>query len=133
MDVLRITESCGDTAKREIYCFLEKLGTFTLIECKNRRKLSLNNLTNTLVLDHFDKSSDPSRLLKQITNSQLDIATIILVDSDDQFSTPVMAELGISAHVIFDSYHDIELKTRSNSDKHDLLIELIQRTKEMAA
>lgn len=133
MNIYRITESTCDISTREIYGLLEKLNTFTLLECRDVQKISLNNLTNTIVLDHFDEAKEPSSLLKQLTSSQLNISTLLLVDSDPKFTIPNLTKLNVSAHIIFDFPSDTELKQEANLNKHELLIYMIQRNKEIAA
>jgi hypothetical protein len=133
MDVYRVTDSCKDIQNRETYKLLEKINTFTLLECRNAKDLVKMDKTNTLVLDHFDETHDPSSLLKKILNSQPSFSTIILVDSDSNFATPVMSTLDIQTHIIFNSNHDEPHSELCNADKQDLLVELIHRRKEMAA
>ena len=118
MDVFRVSEACNDVHNRETYKLLEKLSTFSLLECRNISELSKMDLASTLALDHFDESSNPSALLNQILNSELDLSTIIVVDRDPNFSTPGMSRLDIKTHIIFNSHYDESL---------------IQRRKEMAA
>lgn len=133
MDVYRVTDACKDIQNRETYKLLEKINTFTLLECRNAKYLSKMDITNTLVLDHFDESHDPSSLLGNILKSQASISTIILVDSDSNFATQVMSSLDIQAHIIFNSNHDESHSEPSNAKKQELLVDLIHRRNDIAA
>ena len=133
MDVDRFTDACKDIHNRETYKLLEKMNTFTLLECRNAKDILRIDKTNTLVLDHFDESDDPSTLLKKILNSQPSISTIILVDSDSNFATPAMSSLDIQTHIIFNSNHDESHSEPSNVKKQELLVDLIHRRKDIAA
>lgn len=130
MNFYRITDPCTELEMRQTYGLLEKLSTFTLLECRHIKDINKVNLTDTLVLDHFDESTDPYNLLDQITQHTRDTSNIILVERDTNFTSGCMSALDIRAHIVFKSGHDSD---RNNSEQQELLINLIHRRKEMAA
>lgn len=133
MKIFRITETCNDIQSRETYKLLEKLNTFTLLECRNVSALRKKDPTSTLVLDHFDESPDPSSLLNQIFHLNADLSSVVLVDRNQHFSIPIIDQLEVRAHVIFHPEHAEGQSNQTNEQKHELLLEMLQNADEMAA
>ena len=119
MKVIRISDH-HTLQQRWLYHLLEYFDTFTLLECRDRQSVCLRDTTNTVVLDHFDESKNPSAILNQVVNSSRSVDTLILVDSNPGFSvsdplfetSELHMSLGIGAHSHsyqdFINVHDVE-------------------------
>lgn len=86
MRIIRITDSHKTIAERWIYHLLEYFDTFSLLECKDKNSICIKDTTDTLVLDHFDESSNPAAILRQVISLGAKVKTLILVDKAPGFN-----------------------------------------------
>lgn len=90
MELIKIIES---SEVRWIYQVLEYMHTFTLIECKSKNELYLDDVTQNLILDNFDSSANPSGILREILLRKEQIEKLVLVFKNDESATnPMVCE-----------------------------------------
>ncbi len=83
--IIRITDSHKTIPERWIYHLLEYFDTFSLLECKDKNSICIKDITDTLVLDHFDESSNPAAILHQVLCLDTEIKTLIIIDKESGF------------------------------------------------
>ena len=131
MQIIQITEYSDETSKREIYAFLEQLSSFSMLDCRHCTDISKLDCAEVLVLDHFDETSHPERLLDEIQQSQSHLKAVVLVDQDPDFALAEKHGLEVNWRVVF---QDLETcGEQSNAQKHEHLIQLFHQLNQKAA
>ncbi|QFT57126.1 hypothetical protein [Microbulbifer sp. THAF38] len=102
MKLIRISEIKSEAVgDRWLYQVLEHLDTFTLLECRAKQKVSLIDITQTLILDHFDEADNPALLLHQILNSECEFKTLIVVSTMSEFDSSYLSNFNFDMNIGF--------------------------------
>ncbi|UZE97282.1 hypothetical protein [Alkalimarinus alittae] len=100
MNIVRITDTTSSNKDRNLYRLIENFNNFTLLECKNRGSILLDEVSNTLILDHIDEAIKPLEIIQQVLNSSLPTTLLIVVDGNQHYELPLPNQYLLSKHII---------------------------------
>lgn len=129
MQVVRITDNQGHTSNRNLYHLIEQLDIFSLVECKKRDSVCLDDTTDTLFLDHLDEATNVTAILQQVALIQTKIKLLVVVDSASKIarlphSIPYETHLVIGEGFALYTHMDSFTKASYMSDTEHALVDL---------
>jgi len=103
MEIIRLTDENITTPDSHIYRLVERLDTFTMLECRSRQDVCLLNISSTLILDHIDTATDARSIINQVIGGSDEIKLIVIVDSDKNYALPLPSSITVNWHIVFSS------------------------------
>lgn len=100
MKIIRLSHNKQVTDDKQLYGLVERLNTFSLLECRDRSSVCLDNITQIVILDHSDEAENFQAIMDQVCQTAKHIQLVIIVDSfeDHIFDLPI--DIPVCDHII---------------------------------
>lgn len=99
MKIIRLSYEINDESNT-LYHFLEYFNTFSLIDCTNKEKIYIDDLTDILILDNYSNSKSIESIFSSISHRLEMITLLIIVDRNKNDDMHLPNSLNILSHVV---------------------------------
>ncbi|MDN3385098.1 hypothetical protein QL995_20955 [Pseudoalteromonas sp. APC 3358] len=118
MKIIRLSHNRNTTDDKQLYDLVERLDTFSLLECRDRSSVCLENITRIVILDHSDEAENFQAIMDQVCQTGGHIQLVIIVDSFENQVIDLPIDLPVSDHIIVNPVQGSLLKRRVEDGVH---------------